>query len=225
MRHLDRSRSRTPAPSRSRGGVLLFLIAIGMLAALLLFGSTLLERLHRGPRPETVVTTSLMAVRQQAVITPFTATFITAPTSTTTRLLGMAETKRTTIMPATVNYEVDLSSLRREDVRWDAATATLLVTLPPLRISRPAFDLSRRQIYEDGQLLGVLTGDNNRLDAANNAQAERDVLAQARSGVPMRLARDAATRVVGQMFEVPLKAAGLDARVEVRFADATLPAR
>ncbi len=220
---LDRYPDRTPTrPRRSGGGLLLALLAIGTLAALMLFGSTLWERLHRGPRPETVVASSLLAVREQAVITPFVASFVTVPTSTQRRF-GITTTQRTTILPATVAYEVDLANLRREDVRWDAEGQTLHVTLPPLRLGRPNFDLSRRRIYEDGEWLGAITGDNNTLDDANNAAAARDIIVQAQGDVPMRLAHDAARRVVGQMFEVPLKAAGLDARVQVAVSSPPVP--
>ena len=65
----------------------------------------------------------------------------------------------------------------------------------------------------------ALTNAEDGLDAANRARAQRELIRQARDALPMRLAREAAVRVVERSFAMPLRAAGIDAKVAVRFAD------
>ena len=58
------------------------------------------------------------------------------------------------------------------------------------------------------------------LDAANRKRAQEELISQAKGATPMRLAQGAARAAVEQSFGMPLKAAGIDARVTARFADA-----
>jgi hypothetical protein len=53
----------------------------------------------------------------------------------------------------------------------------------------------------------------------NQRSAQRELLAQARGPVPLRLARGAAIRAVEQSFAMPLRAAGVEAEVIVRFRE------
>ena len=57
------------------------------------------------------------------------------------------------------------------------------------------------------------------MDAANRQRAQADLLRQAREEAPLRIARDAAMRLVARSFAMPLRAAGIDASVAVRFVD------
>ncbi len=170
-----------------------------------------------GPTPETVVAASLEGLREQNVLVPFTARYVAVVTSRETTL-GLAAQK-TLIMPGTVRYEVDLAALRQRDLSWDAATRTLSVTLPPLRLAGPEIDLGGIREYRDGEFILWLTDGEQRLDAANRGAATRELLAQARGETPLRLARGAAIRAVEQSFAMPLRAAGVDADVRVRFAE------
>ena len=47
---------------------------------------------------------------------------------------------------------------------------------------------------------------------------EEELIKQAKGATPMRLAQGAARAAVEQSFAMPLKAAGIDARVTARFA-------
>jgi len=57
------------------------------------------------------------------------------------------------------------------------------------------------------------------LGYANRRKGQTELVRQANGPVPMKLARDAFKRAIAQNFRVPLRAAGLDAKVEAYFAD------
>jgi hypothetical protein len=116
-----------------------------------------------------------------------------------------------------VRYEIDLAAMRDRDLSWDAATRTLSVRLPPVRVSAPEVDLRRIQTYGEGGVLMALTDAEARLDTANRAAGQAELVRQAREALPMRLAQDAARRAIERSFAMPLKAAGIEATVVARF--------
>ena len=174
---------------------------------------------QQGPAPETVVAASLQGLQEQNVLVPFTARYVAVVTSTQSRL-GL-EAKKTLIMPGTVRYELDLAKLRPSDLDWDAATNGLTVTLPPLRLAGPEIDIDAISEFRDGVILLALTDAEKTLDAANRKAAQNELIKQARGTTPMRLAQGAARNAVEQSFAMPLKAAGIDAKVTARFSDDT----
>lgn len=173
---------------------------------------------QKGYEPETVVAASLQGLQEQNVLVPFTARYVAVVTSTQSRM-GLSA-KKTLIMPGTVRYELDLGKLRQSDLDWDAATNALTVTLPPLRLAGPEIDIDAISEYRDGEILLTLTDAERTLDAANRKRAQEELIAQAKGATPMRLAQGAARTAVEQSFAMPLKAAGIEAKVTARFADA-----
>ena len=173
---------------------------------------------QKGYDPETVVAASLQGLQEQNVLVPFTARYVAVVTSTQSRM-GLSA-KKTLIMPGTVRYELDLGKLKQSDLDWDAATNALTVTLPPLRLAGPEIDIDAISEYRDGEILLTLTDAERTLDAANRKRAQEELIAQAKGATPMRLAQGAARTAVEQSFAMPLKAAGIDAKVTARFADA-----
>jgi hypothetical protein len=165
------------------------------------------------PPVETVIASSLKSVQEQARLSVFAARFVTVVTSSKQRY-GLAAQK-TMIVPAMMRYEVDLAKLKQGDLAWDAGAQTLSITLPPLELAGPEFDLKAVQEYQSGTVLMTLTDVERVLDTENLAKAEGDVTAQAKAAPMMRLARDAATRAVERSFAMPLAAAGIEAKVHV----------
>ena len=92
--------------------------------------------------------------------------------------------------------------------------------MPPLRLAGPEIDIDAIREYRDGEILLTLTDAERTLDAANRKRAQEELIAQAKGATPMRLAKGAARTAVEQSFAMPLKAAGIDAKVTARFADA-----
>ena len=194
----------------------LLLLAAAMLFALGTWWAVSAWRDWReGTAPQTVVAASLQGLQEQNVLVPFTARYVAVVTSTQNRL-GL-EAKKTLIMPGTVRYEVDLAKLKPADLDWNAATNALTVTLPPLRLAGPEIDIDAISEYRDGLILLTLTDAEQALDAANRKAGQAELIKQARGETPMRLAENAARTAIEQSFAMPLKAAGIDAKVTARF--------
>jgi hypothetical protein len=192
-------------------------LILGLILGALLVGGLRIGRWFSGPDPESIATASLQSVREQARLTPFAARFVAVVTSTQSRF-GLSAQK-TLIMPGTVRYEVDLARLRQRDLSWDKGRKTLTISLPALEISGPQIDLTEVREYGGGGVLTALTNAEATLDQVNRQAGQRELIRQARQPMPMRLARDAARRAVERSFAMPLKAAGIDATVVVRFPE------
>lgn len=169
------------------------------------------------PDPVTIASASLEGMREQNRLSAFAASYVAVVSSSEDRY-GLTA-KRTLIMPGSVRYEVDLAKLTQKDVIWDAATKTLKLRLPPLEVSQPQIDLNRIQTYDNGGILLSVTNVGDKLDAANRAAGQKELMAQARQAEPMRMAKEATRRAVERSFAMPLKAAGIDAKVEAVFPD------
>lgn len=197
--------------------VLLLVVGAAIGGGLMLGSKTVDGWFGRGPDPVTIANASLDAVREQNRLVPFAARFVAVVSSEQSRF-GLSA-RKTLILPGLVRYEVDLARLTQQDLVWDAETRVLTVTLPPIQLSGPEIDLKAMSEFQDGRLLMALSDAEARLDAANRKAAEQALLRQARGEVTMRLARDAAARAIERSFAMPLRAAGLDAKVVARFAD------
>lgn len=169
------------------------------------------------PDPEAVATAALLSVRDQGRLVPYSARFVSVASASESHL-GLTA-RKTLIMPGTVRYGVDLSRLRRSSLAWDERSRTLTVTLPPLELSGPEIDLNQVQESSEGGFVMALAGSENELDRANRQSAQDELMRQARAPAPMSQARQAAMRDVARAFALPLRAAGIDASVAVRFVD------
>ena len=165
------------------------------------------------PPVETIVASSLQSLQEQNRLSAFAARFVTVVTSRKEQLGFAAE--KTLIMPAMVRYEVDLAKLTQNDLVWDAGAKTLTISLPPVEISGPEFALDQTKEYGSGAVLMTLTDVERLLDQSNRAKAKSDVIAQAKAPVMLKLAQDATARAIEHSFALPLKAAGVEAKVAV----------
>lgn len=176
------------------------------------------KRLFGGPDPETVASSALQSMRAQNRLVPFVARYVSVVSSRQERLGGLVSSERTLILPGDVRYELDLAQLGPEDVRWDASSNTLAVTLPEIEIAGPEVDLAAAREYGENGVLAVVTNADQALDRNNRARAVVDLRKQAGAAVPMRLAREAGRQAVERSFALPLQAAGFDnAKVIARY--------
>ena len=201
--------------NRSRNASLMALVVVAILAGLAFLGWELVRTAMAPAKPETIVSASLESLKEQNVLVPFTARFVADPTSRV-RTLGLTAQK-TLIVPGTVRYELDLGALTADSLDWNAEARVLTVALPPLRVSAPEMDPAGAVEYRDGELVMAVTDAEKLLDDANWKAARAEILTQAKGATPMRLAETAAINAVRSNFALPLKAAGVDAKVEVRF--------
>lgn len=175
------------------------------------------DSLAARPDPQAIANMALLSVRDQGRLTPFSGRFVAVVTATES-VFGL-DARKTLIMPGTVRYSVDLGRLRRQNLAWDEPTRTLTVTLPPLEISGPDIDLNEVQEYSEGGIVMALTDAERTLDQANRRSAQEELMRQARARTPASQARNAAMRDVARSFAMPLRTAGIDASVAVRFVD------
>lgn len=193
---------------------LVIALVVIALALGLLVGLT--RNVFGGPNPTTIASASLESMRAQNRLIAFVARYVSVTSSTVSRF-GLSS-ERTLILPGDVRYELDLAKLEPRDVRWDASTKTLRVSLPEVEIAGPEVDLTKAREYGAGGLLSALTNNEQQLDQANRARAVADLRKQASAEVPMRLARQAARAAVERSFAMPLMAAGFkDVHVIARF--------
>ncbi len=160
--------------------------------------------------------TTLTAFEKQNRLTVFSAQLSPVVSSDEESLFGMLRSKQVAVIPARVDYSVDLSAMARDRLAWDADAKRLDVRLPPLTLSRPNLDEGRAQYLREGVWISrtmqdKLTRDNTRL-------AEKQAAAQAANPVLLDLARAAAKDAIRQNLSIPLEVAGFgDVTVTVRF--------
>lgn len=196
------------------------LFALGLLIIigfLIWWATASVNSWREGPTPETIASASLTGIREQNRLSAFAANYAAVVTSEQQRF-GLSA-KKTLIMQGLVRYEVDLAKLTEDDVRWDADSQTLRVRIPPIEVAPPQIDLNSIQEYGENGILRAFTDVDDTLDDANRSKGQAELVRQAKGPVPMKLARDAFKRAVAQNFQAPLRAAGLNAKVETYFAD------
>ena len=160
--------------------------------------------------------TSLVAFEKQDKLTVFSAELAPVVSSNDSRMFGLVNSKQVAVIPARVEYTIDLAKVGRERLSWNAEAQTLGVRLPPLTVSRPNLDEARAQYLRDGiwitrEAQDKLTRDNTRL-------AEAQAVKQAANPILMNLARQAAKEAISQNVSIPLQVAGYrQAKVVVTF--------
>lgn len=170
-----------------------------------------------GASPQSIASASLTGIREQNRLSAFAANYAAVVTSEQQRF-GLSA-KKTLIMQGLVRYEVDLSKLTNDDVRWDASTGVLRVKIPAIETAPPQINLNSIQEYGENGILRAFTNVDDVLDEANRDKGVAELTRQANGPVPMRLARDAFKRAITNNFQAPLRAAGLDAKVQAYFED------
>lgn len=168
--------------------------------------------------------TSLVAFEKQNRLTVFSAQLSPVVASEDSRLLGMVRTRQVAVIPARVDYTLDLSRMDRSRLKWDEAGKTLDVQLPPLAVGRPNLDEGRAQYLREG--IWISREAQDKLTRANTRLAEQQAQEQAANPTLMSLARSAAKDAIRQNLAIPLEVAGYgDVTVNVRFDGEALPTR
>lgn len=171
------------------------------------------------------VGSAMLAFEKQNSLTVFSSRFeVVAESEDRRGIMGVdvLTSRQAAIVPANVEYRLDLSSMDREDFLWNERTETLDVLLPQLRISRPNLDEAQQKVFTEG---AWVTRDASTDLARNNSQqAERKAIAFAKNPEVLGLARQAAKEAVRQNLAIPLQVAGHgDVTVHVRFQDEETP--
>lgn len=167
--------------------------------------------------------TSLAAFEKQNRLTVFSAQLSPVVSSDREELFGMLKSRQIAVIPARVDYSVDLSSMDRRRLQWDANASRLDVRLPPLQLSRPNLDEGRAKYLREGVWISRDTQDS--LTRDNTQLAEIQARDAASNPVLLELARNAAKDAVRQNLAIPLQVAGYgNVTVSVRFDGEPVPA-
>ncbi|MGX7896594.1 DUF4230 domain-containing protein [Tsuneonella sp. HG222] len=165
------------------------------------------------------VASAMLAFEKQNSLTVFSSRFEVVAESTDQRGplgLPVLKSRQAMIVPATVEYRVNLASVGRDRMQWDDGSDTLRVQLPPLQTSIPNLDEKSARLFTDGNF--VTGGAAQDLARNNSAQAERKASEFARNAEILALAKTAAKEAIRQNLTIPLQVAGYgDVKVEVAF--------
>jgi hypothetical protein len=160
--------------------------------------------------------TSLVALEKQDKLTVFSAQLSPVVSSEDSQLLGVLKSRQVAVIPARVDYTLDLSKMDKSRLAWNADTHTMAVQLPALTVGRPNLDEGRAQYLREG--MWITNNAQARLTRKNTQLAEQQAVQQAANPVLMDLARSAAREAISQNLAIPLQVAGYgDVKVTVHF--------
>lgn len=199
-----------------RGEKMLALVAALLLAASLFLG----WRAYFYQEEGDPVASAMLAFEKQNSLVVFASRFEVVAESEYEQSVGPITVRRVrqaAIIPASIDYRLDLSGMDATDFEWDADGQTLRVTLPQLQTSQPNLDETSARIFTEG--LFNTGGSQQQLSESNSRIAAEKAQAFAKNEEILGLARSAARDAVRQNLAVPLQVAGYEqARVEVQFA-------
>lgn len=153
----------------------------------------------------------LVSVQKQQKLLVLTARLVLPVSSARETTLGpitVATTRQTAILPATVNYVVDLSALKSSDLDWNRDAQTLTVRRPPVRPMPATIDWAQAQTFQDAGWQTVLTDVSANLKRDNELKAPGQFAAQASARDLVAMADHAADQALETTFRMPLVAAG-----------------
>ena len=186
-------------------------MALGLLALGGWYAIRTLHPIHGDP-----VAASLLAFEKQNRLTVFSAQLALVSASEDARAFGLLKSKQVAIIPARVDYTIDLSAMSKAQMKWDDAASRLDVTLPPLQVSRPNLDEAHAQYLREGVWI---TGDAQaKLTRDNTLVAEKQAVSQAQNPALLALARNSAKDAIRQNLAIPLQVSGYgNVEVSVHF--------
>lgn len=150
--------------------------------------------------------TSLVAFEKQNSLTVFSAQVAPVVASDDNRLFGVLKSRQIAVIPARIDYTLDLSAMSRDRMKWDADKKVLSVLLPPLKVSRPNLDEAHAQYLREG--VWITAEAQEKLNRNNTLLAEQLATAQGSNPVLTGLARSAAKDAIRQNLAIPLEVAG-----------------
>lgn len=214
----------TPAPQPRSGASLAVRSALPwlLLVAALALASWALWQVYKPKPVGDPLATTLVAFEKQDRLTVFSAELAPVVASDDARLFGMLKSRQVAVIPARVDYTLDLSQMTRSRMTWDAAAKRLDVVLPPLTLSRPNLDEGRAQYLREGAW--ITRAAQEKLTRENTQGAEQQAAQGAANPALMTLARGAAKDAIRQNLAIPLQVAGFgDVTVAVRFDGEPVP--
>jgi len=192
-------------------------IVIAIVVLALVGGALVWRQLAEQRRRDAALGAMVTAFQKQNSLSVFRAQVPVFVRNSQPRLFGLLSTEQIGVVPATIEYRLDLSKLDEGSFRWNPEAQTMDLTVPPL-VGEPQLDARRAQLVNRGILMSGDAAMN--LMRLNMGTARETALRESRNPQMIALARAAAREMMTQNVTLPLRAAGYDkARVTVRFAD------
>lgn len=193
-------------------------IAIALVAAAVIGAFLLWREIEERREREAALGAMVTAFQKQNSLSVFRAQVPTFVHNKEQRLFGLLNAEQVGVIPATIEYRLDLSKLEPGSFEWDEDAQAMEVTIPPLTVTEPTLDTRRAQLVNRGILV---SGDAAMsLMRKNMGTARQTAIRESRNPEMVAMARSAAREMMVQNVTLPLRAAGYDnARVTVRFAD------
>jgi len=203
-----------PKPRVLASRPLITLPAVAALALAVLGGWYAIKSLS--PDHGDPIAASLLAFEKQDRLTVFSAQLAPVVSADDVRMFGVLKSRQIAVIPARVDYTIDLEKMDKSRMVWDEKAQRLAVTLPPLELSKPNLDEAHAQYLREGVWI---TGDAQaKLTRDNTLVAERMAGDQARNPVLLDLAKEAGRGAMRQNLAIPLQVAGYgNVTVEVHF--------
>lgn len=133
-------------------------------------------------------------------------------------LFGRILNTQSRTLPYSVDYFVDLRRFGKKDMRWNAATKTMVVTVPDVMPAKPNID-EASAVIEAPKGLIVPRGSMQRLQQQISARATGAVTKTANDPAWIARARESGRDAVARLVAAPLAAADVgDVKVVVRYA-------
>lgn len=204
----DSVRTGSPAPAVARGTPLSRASALPwvLFAAALALAGFLAWRLLRPADVGDPIATGIVSFEKMDKLTVFSAQLAPVVSSNDSRIFGLVNSRQVAVIPARVDYSLDLASVGRNRMNWNADTHTLSVRLPAVTIGKPNLDEAHAQYLREG--VWITRDAQDKLTRDNTMLAEKQAAASAQQPVLMDLARTAAIEAVQQNLSIPLKVAG-----------------
>lgn len=203
----------TDQPSLARLQAVPWMIVIGLIALSAWLGWKAFGPTELDGDP---IATTLVAFEEQNRLTVFSAQLSPVVASEDSRLFGALKSRQVAVIPARVDYSIDLSRIEARRLNWDAEKEVLTVQLPPVRVGVPNLDEGRAQYLREG--VWITREAQDKLTRANTRLAEQQAMEAATNPVLMDLAQEAGRTAVSQNLTIPLNVAGFgDVKVNVRF--------
>ena len=128
------------------------------------------------------------------------------------------DSKLQATLPYSVDYFVDLSSLGRDDARYDPATKSLLIEVPEVRVAEPHIDLTKGKVGE-AEGFWVSRGASANLVSRALKLTREKADQNAREAENLERAKAEARARIAALLEVPLQTTRFeDVNVVVHFA-------
>lgn len=218
MMHTEKESTASPVatsstPSLARVQAVPWMIVIGLIALSAWLGWRAFGPTELDGDP---IATSLIAFEEQNRLTVFSAQVSPVVASEDSRLFGALKSRQVAVIPARVDYSIDLSRIEARRLNWNPQNETLTVQLPPVRVGVPNLDEANAQYLREG--VWITREAQDKLTRANTRLAEQQAMEAAANPSLMKLAQESGRTAVRQNLAIPLRVAGFgDVKVEVRF--------